>query len=797
MEDKDKTNEHLIEELLDLRKQLAECEASKDKHEFHKDFPLSDDIFRFFVENANDIIFALTPDGILTYASPNWTEILGHDIHKVVGQPIDDFIHPEDIHLCRAFMERVITTGKKQAGVEYRVRHKTGAWRWHTTNASPVRDIDGNTVSYMGIARDITERKRAEEELKFKNLLLTTQQEVSIDGILIVDSEGRIISFNKRFVDMWGIPPEVVESRSDDGIFQTILFKLADSTPFLEKVRHLEKNSHETSSDEIGLIDGRTFERYSAPMERADGLNYGRVWFFHDITQSRWAEEAIHQSEEKFRTLFMSLNEGFYLSEVICDDNGNPCDYRYLEVNPKFEQILGLSRDQIIGKRYREIVPVDTTQWLDNYFKVARSGEPCTFVFYSNEYHMYFETYAYQPTKGQVSVFVRNITERKKLEEQLNQAQKMEAVGQLAGGIAHDFNNILAAIIGYTEIAKRKLQQRELHHYLEQILRAGDRAKNLVSQILAFSRKTDKEINPVDVTSLIKEILKLLRATLPSTIEIRPDIDSRAGEVFADPTQLHQVMMNLCTNAAHAMREKGGVLGVGLSSMRITPEILPLYPDLKLGPYLKLMVCDTGTGIAPDIMDRIFDPFFTTKKKGEGTGLGLSVVYGIVKECGGTVTVQSKPGKGSTFNIYLPAIEHAAESSGEPAFTIPGGKERVIFVDDEDILAEMGREILEGLGYEIIAETSAARALEIFRAQPDRFDLVITDMTMPGMTGKQLAAELLGIRPDIPIILCTGFSEIITEEEAKLMGIREFAIKPLNIRSISELIRKALNQKGS
>ena len=391
----------------------------------------------------------------------------------------------------------------------------------------------------------------------------------------------------------------------------------------------------------------------------------------------------------------------------------------------------------------------------------------------------------------------RDITRELMIDAQLRQSQKMEAVGTLAGGIAHDFNNILAAVMGYTEIAMVKLQQPELRHYLEQVLTASERAKGLVTQILTFSLKAEKEIKAVDISLLVREVLKLLRATIPSTIEIRSDIDSEVGEVLADPIRLHQVVMNLCTNAAYAMREKGGILEVALNNAEITQEMSPLFSDLKPGPYVKLRVNDTGVGIAPVIMDKIFDPFFTTKERGKGTGLGLSVVYGIVKECGGAVAVQSEPGRGSTFSIYLPEIERGQELAEEHSSPIQGGNERIVFIDDENTLAEMGREMLERLGYEVIAATSSARALEIFRAQPDRFDLVITDMTMPGMTGKELATELLRIRPDIPIILCTGFSEFISEEEARLMGIREFAIKPLSLRGIAKLIRRALEKRES
>lgn len=516
-----------------------------------------------------------------------------------------------------------------------------------------------------------------------------------------------------------------------------------------------------------------------------------------EISERKEAEEALARAEAQYRSIFENALEGIY--QVTAEG-------RILSCNPALAHILGYgSTDELMNS------VTDITHQL--YVNPERRSELLQLIEERDEAKQ-FEAQFYRKDKsvawvainvravrderGEIACLegiLQDITERKAMESRLLQSHKMEAVGNLAGGIAHDFNNILAAIIGYAEITKGKLQQKELHPYLDQVLKASDRAKNLVTQILAFSRKADKEIKPVDISSLTMETLKLLRATIPSTIDIRKKISPSVGEVLADPVQLHQVIMNLCTNAAHAMREKGGILEVGLDSTEITPQMLPLFPDVKPGPYVKLSVDDTGAGISSEIMSKIFDPFFTTKKRGEGTGLGLSVVYGIVKECGGTVTVQSEPGRGSSFTIFLPAIERGAELARESSRPVPGGRERILFTDDEEILVEMGREMLEGLGYEVTTATSSARALEIFRAQPDRFDLVITDMTMPGMTGKELAGELLGIRPDIPIILCTGFSEIITEEEAKSMGIRKFAIKPLNLRSIADLIRAVLERR--
>jgi len=401
------------------------------------------------------------------------------------------------------------------------------------------------------------------------------------------------------------------------------------------------------------------------------------------------------------------------------------------------------------------------------------------------------------PQEGSIWIF-DDISVRKSLEAQLRQAQKMEAIGTLAGGIAHDFNNILGAIMGYTDMALTdpKVDDR-LRRYLNQVYMAGERATDLVKQILAFSRQSDQKPRPLRVSPIVKEVLKLLRASLPTTIKIRQDIQSDMDTVLADPTQIHQILMNLCTNAAHAMRETKGDLKVSLGPVEVKPpDTLIIHHDLSPGMYLKLTVSDAGIGIAPDIMDRIFNPFFTTKDTGEGTGLGLSVVHGIVKSYHGTITVESEMGKGTAFHVYLPLLKETGEKREvEAVAQFTGGKESILFVDDEEFLVEIGADVLTGLGYDVIGRTSSLEALELFRARPERFDLVITDMTMPNMTGIELAWELIRIRPAMPVILCTGFSEAITPEKAKVLGLREFIMKPLIKNQIAEAIRRALDYK--
>lgn len=390
---------------------------------------------------------------------------------------------------------------------------------------------------------------------------------------------------------------------------------------------------------------------------------------------------------------------------------------------------------------------------------------------------------------------VRDITLRKHLESQLRQAQKMEALGTLVGGIAHDFNNILAVILGYTELAQAKVPPRSpIRRNLQEALQAARRAKDLVQQILAFSRHTEVERRPVRLLPLVREALALLRASLPSTIEMRHFLDPDVGSVLADPTQIHQIMMNLGANAEYAMRQTGGLLEVRLEAVDVAAVAATAHPQLKPGAYVRLTVRDTGHGMTPDVMERIFEPFFTTKGVGEGTGMGLAVVHGIVTSHGGAITVDSTPGQGTTFTIYLPRLQEAVAESLPAPPPIPEGKGCILFVDDEEDLVQLGREMLEPLGYRIVAQTSSYEALKIFRAAPERFDLVITDQTMPKMAGAMLAQELRRIRPDIPIILCTGFSHNIDAEKAKDLGIDAFLIKPIEVHEWAFTIRRLLQQ---
>lgn len=387
-------------------------------------------------------------------------------------------------------------------------------------------------------------------------------------------------------------------------------------------------------------------------------------------------------------------------------------------------------------------------------------------------------------------------TDARQMEQHLRQAQKQEALGTLAGGIAHDFNNILAAIVGFTELLHDRLPENSRENrYAKRILEASLRARDLVKQMLTFSRRTEGEKKPLRLSSIVKETAKLLRASIPSTVSIQVNVQSESGVILGSPIEIQQVVMNLGTNAAHAMREKGGVLDIELSDFSV-PASNGNPHGIEPGFYMRLVVRDTGTGISPEVMDKIFDPFFTTKGQGEGTGLGLSVVMGIVNQCHGYITAESQLGEGSTFSVYFPKVEQEPKTlpmvGQEP---LSRGNERILFVDDEEAIVEMGEEMLAELGYEVTCQTSSRQALALFRLDPSRFDLVITDQTMPDITGMELASEMLVIRPDLPIILATGFSHVVNAEKAKANGIKGFLMKPLTKSEIGKTVRKVLDDK--
>jgi PAS domain S-box-containing protein len=522
------------------------------------------------------------------------------------------------------------------------------------------------------------------------------------------------------------------------------------------------------------------------------------------ITERKQAEVLLRESEARYRELVENAN-----SIILRMDN----EGRLLFFNEYAQRFYGYQADEVIGKSViGTIVPETESTGRDMRGIIADLGRrPDRYATNENENmrrdgSRVWVSWTNRPlynAQGEISEILcvgNDITDRKRAEEekrqlqaQLVQAQKLEAIGTLAGGIAHDFNNILGAVIGYADMAWESVPPGSpVARDLEQILKAGNRAKDLVQQILAFSRQAATEPVTLYPALIVKEVLKMLRPSLPSTIAIEQQIDSTAGPVHIDPTQLHQILMNLCTNAYHAMEETGGTLTLALTIRQLDAEEAIRQPQAQTGTYVQLTVADTGSGIAPEIRKRIFDPFFTTKETGKGTGMGLSILHGIVTSNGGFITLDSAPGQGSVFRVHLPVatpVPVAERTQSEPA---PVGSEHILFIDDEEILTTMTRTILERLGYRVTVRTSSLEALTTFHNQPGQFDLVITDQTMPGMTGLDLARRMIQIRSDIPIILCTGYSTQISKEKARAHGIRGFALKPITKKDLATLIRTAL-----
>lgn len=519
----------------------------------------------------------------------------------------------------------------------------------------------------------------------------------------------------------------------------------------------------------------------------------------------QYVEDALQESEKRYRSLFDNMQSGFAIHRIELDDNNKPVDYVFLDVNSEFEKQTGLKKDDVLGKKVTEVLPgIDNepARLIETYGKVALSGKGVSFENYIGSMKKWFSIIAYSPKVGQFATVFTDISERKKteeehkkLEEQQLQAQKMEALRTLAGGIAHEFNNVLGTIVGFAELTVDLLPEDSRGRYnLKKVLSASDRAAEMVDQILSFSSREEKEYKPVYLNNILREVLFLIRSSLPPVIEIQTGIDESRTRVSANLIQLHQVIMNVCKNAAYAMKEDGGILKVSLREFNVDPAGSDAL-TIKPGRYQRISISDTGQGMDEETKRRIFEPYFTTKRVGEGSGLGLSVAHGIVKNHGGTITADSEPGKGTTFHIYLPVIKSESLLGVESTEPVKGGHEWVLMADDETDLLESGRKILESLGYTVVMKKSSIDALEAFNEKPGIFNLVITDQTMPGMTGVQLTKELKSIREDIPVILCTGFSEVINEENYKAQGIDAFMMKPFDKKKIAGVIRQVLDKK--
>jgi PAS domain S-box-containing protein len=619
-------------------------------------------------------------------------------------------------------------------------------------------------------------------------------------GLYRTTPEGLVLDANPMLVRMFGYPDkETFMSRRAEELYVTT----TDREVFKRTVGNQPFGGHYEC--EMRRYDGTTLwvENQSTACRDREGHILYFEGSLKDITERKRSEEALRNSEARFRTAFENASVGITLVDL---------QGIYLEVNSALAGMIGYSPAEVIGRPVADFThPEDLnlrSQFLRDLLEGRiSSGEQERRFIHRDGSTVWTLIWAslHRDQNGQPLYFislVQDLTARKKADEERNrlelqllQAQKMEAIGSLAGGIAHDFNNILSAIIGYTELSM--LSDGAPVDYLQEVLKAANRAKDLVRQILSFSRQTDEERMPIQVGMVVKEVVKFLRASIPATIDLNCHIDEKAGSVLANSVELHQILMNLCTNAVHAIGGQPGAVAIQVQQVEISARDRKAFLDLDTGFYVELAVKDTGQGIRPEIMERIFDPYFTTKEKGVGTGLGLAVVHGIVKKSNGTIRVESQPGQGSTFYIYLPQIEMRSRLLPNSSLAPLGGSGKILFVDDEKMIADIGEKILKRLGYDVVSRTSPIEALELFKAKPRAFDLVISDQTMPGMTGDGLAKELMRINPEIPVILCTGYSQLIDPEKAKEKGIKALVMKPILINEMDAAIRSALGTAAS
>ncbi len=754
---------------------------------------------RAIFEALPDLFFRFTYDGTILDCKAGNSSDLYMIRETMIGKKIDDIPIPEVRMKFRDAVRQVQET-ESNTNIEY-VLMLGEDEQFYEARLIPILE---NQI--IAIIRNVTKHRQAAKDISESQRRLADIIEFLPDATLVIDKEGKVIAWNRAMESMTGIKKEKMLEREN---YEYAIPFYGERKPILidhvlqsgEKVRAKYRNLVWTESTLVGeayIPNLRGKETYligtASILRDMKGNVTGAIESIRDITPRRHAEEL-------YRTMANSSQVGVYIVQ----------NERIVFANPHITQCFGYTCEELIGSCIIEYVhPEDRSKVKQQALNMIKgeSSAPYEYRIIDKTGHvkwfMEVVTAIHFESTPAVLGSTMDITDRKLLEEdrkqleqQLFQVQKSEAVGTLAGGIAHDFNNILGGITGYSELCLTEINDRpEAYDYIEQVLKAADRAKDLVKQILTFSRKMEQEKRPTILAIIVKEMIKFMRASLPATIEIRQAIDESTSTItiMADPTQMHQVLMNLCTNAGHAMKETGGVLEIGLKEI-FTKVEYPLSPFLKDDCYLELSVRDSGCGIPQENIERIFDPYFTTKEKGEGTGLGLAVAHGIVKDHSGEILVKSEIGEGTIFRVYLPILRKMARDRADTEEAIPQGKgETILIVDDEEMLAYMSQVMLEKLNYKVVAETDPARAIETFKANSNNFDIIITDKTMPHITGFELSKKIRNIRVDIPIVLCSGFLEEEDIEKLSILGINQLLTKPIKMRPLAKTIRDVLDK---
>ncbi len=773
------TYEELERQVLKLKK------ADREHKQAEEALKKSESQLRQIIDLVPHFIFVKDETGKFEIVNKATAEVFGTTVEDLTGRRDVEFVATdEEMEHFRSDDLEVINSGKAKFIPEEPMTDSENNIRYLQTTKVPFKFSATNKPSLLGVAVDITRRKQVENDLLESEKKLHTLLNATTDIAFLAKSDGTCLACNNAFVESLGTEKEKCIGKN---IYTFLPGKISKSRKVVLESIIASKKPFQWKDGH----SGKYFHNSVYPILDKMGNVHQVACFAKNITDQR-------QAEEGQKRLACAIDQ---TSEVvIITDPEGIIQY----VNPAFVELTGYSPEEAVGQNPAILQSgrLDRAFYKRMWTTLLR-GEVWSghMINKKKDGSLFEEEATISPVKdnqGQIINFVavkRDVSREVSLEKQLRQSMKMEAIGTLAGGIAHDFNNILSAILGYSEIAKSQLPAADpIGKDLDQVIKAGERATELVKQILAFSRQGEEDFKPLKVQLILKEVLKLLRASLPTTIQLKESIVSNSGSILADPTQIHQVLMNLCTNAKHAIGEEIGTLSISLSEIRVTEEkIIDDCPQIRPGLYLYLEISDTGCGMDELTRLKIFDPFFTTKEKGKGTGLGLAVVHGIIKQHKGEITVTSEPGRGTLFHVYLPVIDEEIPSKHARYEETPrGNKERILLVDDDTAIAEMMRRTLENLGYFVTISTSSTEALNAYQKNPRDFNLVITDMTMPEMTGIDLTRKLLILRPDLPVILCTGFSETINETSAKSFGICEYIRKPVSKLTLAKAIRSAL-----
>ncbi len=771
---------------------------------------LEDELRRYqlLARHSRDIIlFVRRADGAIIEANDAALAAYGYTREELLSLKIYNLRGPEGGPLTDSQMD-----GADASGILFETDHRRKDGTTFPVEVSSRGTMIGGERVLLSVIRDITQRRQADEALRKSRDRLASVLNSITDCYLAYDHDWRLLEVNREAEQLLGRKASEVVGRC---LFD--FYPEAEQSELLQHYRRAVANGKPVHFESRSPASGEWFEVHAYP--QTDRLEV----YAKNINARKEAEEALRnardeleqrvlertselqEAQEKFMKQSRIL-ESFFTSTItplVFLDRA----FNFLRVNEAFARVCSREIGEFPGRNYFELYPHDKAEAVFRRVVATKAPHQATassFTFLDHpERGITYWDWTLTPLLNEAEdveflVFsLDDVTERRLAEQQLRQAQKMEAVGTLAGGIAHDFNNMLAVVLGNAELALDDLNSAGvpagLARNVRQIVNAAKRATDLVRQILMFSRKTEQGKNALKLTPLVKETYKLLRGSLPSTIRMRLDLHTAFDAVMGDPSQIQQVLMNLCINAAHAMREKGGTLSVSLSDITFaSPQNLP-EADLEPGAYVALAVKDTGTGMTDDVQKRMFEPFFTTKEAGQGTGMGLAVVYGVVKSHGGAISVRSNAGAGSTFTIFLPCTDATAQEGQDKTGAVPCGKERILFVDDEPAILEIGSQMLKRLGYEVATASGGSDALNAFLKEPDGFDLVITDQTMPDLTGIDLAKKMLKVRKNLPVILFTGYSEMVSSETANDAGISEFAMKPITKREMAETIRRVLD----